>query len=166
MDGSFQRNVNKCRLPNKKRGKSKGFPLLESGRRGSNPRPSAWKANALSTELLPQICGGQGWIRTTEGVSQQIYSLPHLATLVLAQQYFKKSGRRGSNPRPSAWKADALSTELLPQLCGRRWIRTTEGINQQIYSLPHLATLVFALSSLLSDSNQRPRDYKSRALAN
>ena len=65
--------------------------------------------------------------------------------------------------------------------CGRRWIRTTEGINQQIYSLPHLATLVFALwpksrpksrfyfssfLSLLSDSNQRPRDYKSRALAN
>ena len=56
-----------------------------SGRRDSNPRPSAWKANALSTELLPQICGGQGWIRTTEGVSQQIYSLPHLATLVFAR---------------------------------------------------------------------------------
>ena len=53
MDGSFQRNVNKCRLPNKKRGKPFDFPLLESGRRGSNPRPSAWKANALSTELLP-----------------------------------------------------------------------------------------------------------------
>ena len=31
------------------------------------------------------------------------------------------------------------------EICGRRWIRTTEGINQQIYSLPHLATLVFAL---------------------
>ena len=30
-------------------------------------------------------------------------------------------------------------------MCGRRWIRTTEGISQQIYSLPHLATLVFAL---------------------
>src|SRR5690606_3196716 len=25
-----------------------------------------------------------------------------------------KSGRRGSNPRPSAWEADALPTELLP----------------------------------------------------
>ena len=25
------------------------------------------------------------------------------------------SGRRGPNPRPSAWKADALPTELLPQ---------------------------------------------------
>ena len=70
------------------------------------------------------------------------------------------SGRRGSNPRPSAWKADALPTELLPLFkikarsikyrasCGRRWIRTTEGINQQIYSLPHLATLVFSQNSL------------------
>ena len=27
-------------------------------------------------------------------------------------------------------------------VCGKRWIRTTEGIRQQIYSLPHLATLV------------------------
>ncbi len=27
----------------------------QSGRRDSNPRPSAWKANALSTELLPHI---------------------------------------------------------------------------------------------------------------
>ncbi|MDE5652812.1 MAG: hypothetical protein K2I48_04985, partial [Muribaculaceae bacterium] len=25
------------------------------------------------------------------------------------------------------------------KMSGRRWIRTTEGINQQIYSLPHLA---------------------------
>ena len=30
---------------------------------------------------------------------------------------------------------------------GRRWIRTTEGKNQQIYSLPHLATLVFSQNS-------------------
>ena len=80
----------------------------ESGRRGSNSRPLAWKANALSTELLPQkqtaseqlthrlstSCNpnrfsesGKRWIRTTEGVRQQIYSLPHLATLV-SSQYF------------------------------------------------------------------------------
>ena len=32
----------------------------------------------------------------------------------------------------------------LSRLCGQRWIRTTEGVSQQIYSLPHLATLVFA----------------------
>ena len=59
-------------------------------------------------------------------------------------------------------------------VCGSRWIRTTEGENQQIYSLPHLAALEYSqylfqcsfIWSLLSDSNQRPRDYKSRALAN
>ena len=28
--------------------------------------------------------------------------------------------------------------------CGHRWIRTTEGESQQIYSLPHLATLEYA----------------------
>ena len=33
--------------------------------------------------------GGQRWIRTTEGVSQQIYSLPHLATLVFAQLFLE-----------------------------------------------------------------------------
>ncbi len=88
-----------------------------------------------------------------------------------------ESGRRGSNSRPSAWKADALSTELLPltasarqkqadtrelrkpKLRGRRWIRTTEGINQQIYSLPHLATLVFSRyfsTTLFKTSPQSP----------
>ena len=73
------------------------------------------------------------------------------SALPLSYNSKKKSGRRGSNPRPSAWKANALSTELLPHSCqschsdrGQRWIRTTEGVSQQIYSLPHLATLVFA----------------------
>ena len=32
----------------------------------------------------------------------------------------------------------------LRNFSGQRWIRTTEGVSQQIYSLPHLATLVFA----------------------
>ena len=41
------------------------------------------------------LCSGQRWIRTTEGVSQQIYSLPHLATLVFAHvfQTFMPFGR-------------------------------------------------------------------------
>lgn len=30
---------------------------------------------------------------------------------------FFVSGKRGSNPRPSAWEADALPTELLPLVC-------------------------------------------------
>ena len=37
-------HVNRCLFPSD----------FQSGRRDSNPRPSAWKANALSTELLPQ----------------------------------------------------------------------------------------------------------------
>ena len=83
------------------------------------------------------------------------------SALPLSYNSKKKSGRRGSNPRPSAWKANALSTELLPHLpkfslcllCGQRWIRTTEGVSQQIYSLPHLATLVFALLLLRTTLN-------------
>ena len=42
---------------------------------------------------------------------------------------------------------------LLIPMCGQRWIRTTEGERQQIYSLPHLATLEFAL--LVSKTVQR-----------
>jgi Flp pilus assembly pilin Flp len=30
-------------------------------------------------------------------------------------QHVSRSGRRGSNPRPSAWEADALPTELRPR---------------------------------------------------
>src|SRR5688500_15549044 len=51
--------------------------------------------------------------------------------------------------------------------CGDRRIRTSEVERQQIYSLSHLATLVYPLSQKKSrrrDSNPRPADYKSAAL--
>jgi hypothetical protein len=38
----------------------------------------------------------------------------HLIEAKASDFSFMKSGRRDSNPRPSAWKADALPTELLP----------------------------------------------------
>ena len=47
----------------------------------------------------------------------------------------------------------ARNVFLLIPMCGQRWIRTTEGERQQIYSLPHLATLEFAL--LVSKTVQR-----------
>ena len=140
----------------KKRIRWKSFDnhlIHQSGRRDSNPRPSAWKANALSTELLPQ----SQWARMDSNHRRHkpadLQSAPfgHSGTCPLHccnVCFKKKSGRRDSNPRPSAWKANALSTELLPQSSGQRWIRTTEGVSQQIYSLPHLATLVFALLQL------------------
>ena len=36
-------------------------------------------------------------------------------TTWLYRQIKKWSGKRGSNPRPSRWQRDALSTELFPQ---------------------------------------------------
>src|SRR5690242_11098078 len=68
---------------------------------GIEPAPSAWKAEVLplnysrdsgvlwrshrSVALRP---GGGRWIRTTEGVSQQIYSLPPLAAWVSLRYLF------------------------------------------------------------------------------
>ncbi len=94
-------------------------------------------------------------------------SLPRkCSTPELHRQYM--SGRRDSNPRPSAWKANALPTELLPLIflfrrtgippagrcsrvysviCGESRIRTYEVIRQQIYSLPQLAALVSPLKN-------------------
>ena len=48
------------------------------------------------------------------GLEPVTSSLPRkCSTTELHRQ--RLSGKRDSNPRPSAWKADALSTELLPQ---------------------------------------------------
>ncbi len=47
---------------------------------------------------------------------------------------------------------------------GQGWIRTTELRRGQIYSLLPLATWLLAQLSHLSESNQRPTDYKSVAL--
>jgi hypothetical protein len=75
----------------------------------------------------------------------------------------KASGKRDSNSRPQPWKGCALPTELFPPViilkrthkknpdpepflfCGERRNRTSEGVRQQIYSLPQLATLVSPL---------------------
>ena len=42
--------------------------------------------------------GGERWIRTTVGVRQQIYSLPHLATLVSPQLFQFRADRRIRTP--------------------------------------------------------------------
>ncbi len=89
-----------------------------------------------------------------------------------------KSGRPGSNRPPSAWKADALPNELLPllipkSLVGREGFEPSK-LSQRIYSPSHLAALESPLlfyskykknKSQWRDSNPRPADYKSAALA-
>jgi hypothetical protein len=121
---------------------------VRSGRRGSNPRPIAWKAIALPAELLPHTAfsgkvstpsnpsagktgdgngrSGQEWIRTTEVERQRIYSPPHLAAL-----------------------------EPAPVCRDRR--RQAES------RLPVEPVCLLALSQR-RDSNPRPADYKSAAL--
>ena len=79
--------------------------LFQSGRRVSNPQPPAWKAGALPIELLPLLqVNDLGRIRNSSTTKwgkmdsnhrsrrQQIYSLPHLATLVLPQNNEPKKG--------------------------------------------------------------------------
>ena len=108
-------------------------------------------------------------------------SLPRkCSTTELIQQ--RKSGKRGSNPRPPAWKASALSTELFPLVStfkvGGDGFEPPKASPADLQSAPFghsgnhpyfncLSALRHSHQlSLLSDSNQRPRDYKSRALAN
>ncbi len=73
-------------------GTKKGFsfhrnPSILSGRRGSNPRPTAWEAVALPTELLPRI-----FIR-----GRKCKGLPPLGKIIL-----KRSRRTGSSI-PNGW---------------------------------------------------------------
>ncbi len=113
----------------------------ESGRRGSNPPPEAWKASALPNELLPlkpspwplflqrEHFGVRVWGEKDSNLRrlrQQIYSLPHLTALVspLAvcdvcvissknfSGYSRVSRWTDSNRRPADYKSAALPAEL------------------------------------------------------
>ena len=70
--------------------------------------------------ILPESMRGEAFyiFEPMAGFEPATSSLPRkCSTPELHRQcsFCSLSGRRGSNPRPSAWKADALSTELLPQ---------------------------------------------------
>ena len=46
--------------------------------------------------------------------------------------------------RLSYFRESTTTSATVIFFCGSRWIRTTEGENQQIYSLPHLAALEYS----------------------
>ena len=54
---------------------------IEGLRRRSETYAAQWSEILTPQTALFRKIGGEWWIRTTEGVSQQIYSLSHLATL-------------------------------------------------------------------------------------
>ena len=85
------------------------------------------------------------------------------------------SGRRDSNSRPSAWKADALPTELLPlisltniRVVGRAGFEPaklkTADLQSALVGRLSISPIIKRMSRW-RDSNPRPADYKSAALA-
>src|SRR5690348_2031779 len=79
------------------------MPTQRSARPSGNP--TRWRnSDSSSSPTSTSTFGGAAAPETTRG--------PDVGPRVKGDQ----SGRRGSNPRPSAWEADALPTELLPQL--------------------------------------------------
>ena len=85
-------------------------------------------------------------------------SLPRMRSTTELKQQRAKDGTQTRDPqlgrlvlyRLSYFRV-ASSTATL--LCGCGWIRTTEVERQQIYSLPHLATLEHTLFSMFTFSN-------------
>ncbi len=85
------------------------------------------------------------------------------------------SGKRDSNPRRSAWKADALPTELFPRILPRPPFRNYMMVEGGGFEPPKaeptdLQSAPFGRSgtppswSWRWDSNPQPADYKSAAL--
>ncbi len=58
------------------------------------------------------IPGGSGWIRTSSGLSQQIYSLPRLSNSGARPILVRAAG---IEPAFQAWKACILAFVLCPQ---------------------------------------------------
>ena len=91
--------------------------IILSRCRDLNPGPLPYQGSALPLSYIGN--------RAENGTQTRD---PQLGRLMLYQlSYFRNSCQR-----------------LHSSQCGQRWIRTTEVERQQIYSLPHLATLVFA----------------------
>ena len=67
------------------------------------------------------------------------------SALPLSYNSKKKRAEDGAQTRdPQLGRLMLYQLSYFRNFSGQRWIRTTEGVSQQIYSLPHLATLVFA----------------------
>ena len=120
----------------------------------------------LTTSSLPRKC-------STPELQRLLSCLPVIKQRTVFLQEFtnsSKSGRRGSNSRPIAWKAIALPIELLPLIlkkisrnfltvlqrsnhcsnkqnneCGQSRVRTCVLVREQIYSLSPLTARPSAL---------------------
>ena len=107
-----------------------------SGRPGSNRPPEAWKATALPNELLPlDSCGNLEMCEC--GNAETCHPESHLnifpVFLIIKEL---------SNYETLMFTFSHL--QILTFLRGQGWIRTTELVRGQIYSLLPLATWLLA----------------------
>ena len=70
------------------------------------------------------------------------------------------SGKRDSDPRPSAWEADALPTELLPLF---NYYKNKKKL-MKLTSFPKSFIKILKRLSLSRDLNPRPAVYETAAL--
>jgi hypothetical protein len=134
---------------------------------GNRTRTSSLEGYSSTIELLPlgdiaihqnfkqknrKTVGGGRWIRTTEGMSQQIYSLPPLAAWVSLQKFVvpsrnsemahaMPSGRWIYSSHPETRPFGRTASQYV-QIRSRRICRTTAGMSRQICSLPSFGRLV------------------------
>ena len=113
MTSSLPRKCSTTELRGHKKAHSSNPAKRWSGKRDSNPRPSAWKADALANWAIPasstnlKIQDGEGRIRTSEGWADRftvcsLWPLGNLPTLY--------GGRPQINPPPpdgNTWRTTA-----------------------------------------------------------
>ena len=108
---------------------------------GFEPTTSPLPRKCSAPELRGHKLGAGNRIRTSDLLitNQPLYQLSYAS---------KWSGKRGSNPQPTAWKAVALPIELLPhskviKLKFQKWWEEQDSnlrrLCQRIYSPPPLA---------------------------
>ena len=82
-----------------------------------------------------------------KGFFKSLYKRKRINNLLTINPFLRaEDGAQTRDPQLGRLMLYQLS--YFRNFCGQRWIRTTEVERQQIYSLPHLATLVFALLHL------------------
>ncbi len=136
---------------------------LWSGQRDSDPRHSAWKADALPTELCPHCLSR---------IFRRRPTLPgRCQPSTIGAGGLNYCVRNGNRCGPSAFTTGKpKGFPIFPYGGGERWIRTTVPIREQIYSLsplaarPSLHDYLLVFWSRRWDSNPQPADYKSAAL--